>query len=160
MQQLRDLEHTLLNDFVEFLLNVAHEIGVGEDVHEAITEPEVKIEDIEDRFQVNEIENRFGNREGPADLCAEPIESDGVVATVLPRVLQEHRTHERHFPVDWSTAEDVTGSKRQWNVLNHLREEFEVIGVAHEVKIIINGAQRYENVLKKKKNFSSSVLNK
>jgi hypothetical protein len=81
------LEHALLNDLVEFLLNVAHQIGVGEDVHEAIAEPEVEIEDVEDCFQMNEVENCFGDGEGPANLGAEPVEGDGVVAAVLPGVL-------------------------------------------------------------------------
>jgi hypothetical protein len=81
------LEHALLDDLVEFLLNVAHQVGVGEDVHEAIAEPEVEIEDVEDCFQVNEVENRFRDGEGPADLGAEPVEGDGVVAAVLSGVL-------------------------------------------------------------------------
>lgn len=76
-------------NFIEFLLNVTNQIGVGEDVHEAIAEPEVKIEDVENCFKVNEIENRFGDGERPADLCAEPVECDGVVAAVLSGVLGE-----------------------------------------------------------------------
>jgi hypothetical protein len=83
------LEHALLDDLVEFLLNVTHQVGVGEDVHEAIAEPKVEIEDVEDSFQVNEVENRFRDGEGPADLGAEPVEGDGIVAAVLAGVLKE-----------------------------------------------------------------------
>lgn len=54
--------------------------------------------------------------------------------------LEEHRTHKRHFSIDGSAAEDVACSQWQWNVLNHLGQEFEVVGVAHEVEIVVHRA--------------------
>jgi hypothetical protein len=62
--------------------------------------------------------------------------------------LEEHRADERHFPVDWSAAEDVSSSERQRNVLDHLSQELEVLDVAHEVQRVVDSAQRNENVLK------------
>lgn len=82
------MEHALLNDLVEFLLNVTHQSGIGEDVHETIAEPEIQIEDIKHSFQVNEVENRFWDRKRPVDLSAKPAECDGVVSAVLSSILE------------------------------------------------------------------------
>lgn len=74
----------MLNDLVQLRLNVTHEIRFGKDVHKSIAEPKVEVKDVEHRFEMNQIENCLRNRERPSHLCAEPIECDGLVSTVLP----------------------------------------------------------------------------
>jgi hypothetical protein len=69
--------------------------------------------------------------------------------------LEEHRADERHFPVDWSAAEDVPRSEWQRNMLDHLSQELEVLDVAHEVQRVVDGAQRNENVLKRSSTIKS-----
>lgn len=83
LQKFRNLKDALLDDLVEFFLNVAHEIPIGENVHEAVAEPEIQVENIEDSFEMNQVDDCLGNREWPADLSAQPVECYCIVSAVL-----------------------------------------------------------------------------
>lgn len=61
--------------------------------------------------------------------------------------LKEHATHEGHLLIDGGTAEDVTGSQGQWNMLDHVCQELEALQVAHEVIGGVNLAQTHKDIL-------------
>lgn len=89
LQKFRNLEHALLDDLIEFFLNVTHQVAVWENVNEPITEPKVKIENVENGFKMNQIDDRLWDGERPVDLCAQPVERYRVVTTVLAGELRE-----------------------------------------------------------------------
>ena len=50
--------------------------------------------------------------------------------------LEEHGADEGQFLVDWGTAEDISGSEMQGDMLDHVGQELEVVHIAHKVVLL------------------------
>ena len=62
--------------------------------------------------------------------------------------LEEHGTDEGQLLVDGGTAEDVSGSEVEGDVLDHVGKKLEVVHIAHKV-VLLNLGQSDEYILKK-----------
>lgn len=99
-----------------------------------------------------QIDDCFRRLKRPSNVSAKPIESNGLVFTVLPCKLKnrickikldklkiflayfkEHGAHKRHFSINRGATENVTRSQRQRNMLYHVSEKFEILYIAHEI---------------------------
>ena len=110
-EELDDVADALLDDGVELVAHRVDQLDVGEHVLEAVGEPQVEVEDVVHRLQVDEVEDGVGRGEGPAHLVAQPVEGDQLAAAELPRDLEEHGADERHPRVDGGAAERVPGGR-------------------------------------------------
>lgn len=69
----------------------------------------------------------------PTNLLTQPVERDWLVFTILTSEFQEHGASKWKLLVNRSTAENVSRSKRKWNMLDHVGKEFEIFQTAHEI---------------------------
>lgn len=72
--------------------------------------------------------------------------------------LEKGCTNEGLLLIDGGRAEHVTGAQIQWDMLNHIRQEFEVIDVADKVKSI-HLCETHKYILSRRAEWKRSVLN-
>ncbi|TNN52642.1 hypothetical protein EYF80_037152 [Liparis tanakae] len=80
----------------------------------------------------------------PADMTSHPVEGQGFVSTELTGKLTEKRQDSHQCT---EAAEHVAGPQVQWNVLNHISQELEVVDVADK-KHAVHLGEADEYVLK------------
>ena len=79
-------------------------------------------------------------------MTAEPVEGDGFVVGKLTSDLEEQGAGERFLVVDGRAAQDVFLLDRNGNVLNRIGEKFEVVHITHEEFVVVEFAERDEDV--------------
>lgn len=81
-----------------------------------------------------------------------------MVCSVYYAHLEKGCTNERLLFIDGGCAEHVTGAQIQRDMLNHIRQEFEVIDVADKVKSI-HLCETHKYILSRGAEWKRSVLN-
>ena len=79
-------------------------------------------------------------------MTAKPVEGDRLVVGKLTSDLEKHGAGERFLVVDGRAAQDVFLLDRNGNVLNGIGEKFEVVHITYEEFVIVEFAERDEDV--------------